>query len=76
MSLVVDRHQIGQRDLRVLLRGGEARVAQQFLDGAQIGAIGQQVRGVGVAEAVRMNRGVAAERAWRRVSRCRGCRDV
>ena len=36
-------------------------MAQQFLDGAQVGAIGQQVRGVGVAETVRMNRGVAAE---------------
>ena len=57
MGLVVHRHQVGQRNLGVLLRGGEAGVAQQFLDGAQVRAVGQQVRGVGVAEAVRMEEG-------------------
>ena len=61
MGLVVHGHQVGERDLRVLLRGGEARVAEQFLDGAQVGAVGQQVRGVGVAEAVRMDGRIAAE---------------
>src|ERR1700679_851729 len=52
VGLVVDGHQVDQRDLRVFLRGGKARVAQQFLDGAEVGAVGQQVGGVGVAEAV------------------------
>ena len=55
VRLVVHRDEVGESDLRVLLGGGQARVAQQFLDGAEVGAIGQQVRGVGVAEAVRMN---------------------
>ena len=56
VRLVVHGHQVGQRDLRVFLRGGKARVAQQFLDGAQVGAGRQQVRRIGVAEAVRMQR--------------------
>jgi len=36
VGLVVHGHQVGERDLRVLLRGGEPGVAQQFLNGAQI----------------------------------------
>src|ERR1035438_5421507 len=40
---------------------GEAGVAEEFLDGAQVGAIGQQVGGVGVAEAVGVHGGVAGE---------------
>jgi len=38
MGLVVHRHQAGERNLRVFLRGRQARVAQQFLNRAQIGA--------------------------------------
>src|SRR5580692_10828648 len=38
VGLVVDGHQVDQRDLCVLLRGGKARVTQQLLDGAEIGA--------------------------------------
>src|ERR1035438_259460 len=41
--------------------GGGAGVAEEFLDGAQVGAIGQQVGGVGVAEAVGVDGGVAGE---------------
>src|SRR5580693_3205 len=41
VGLVVDGHQIDQRDLRVFLRGGKARVSQQLLDRAEIGAVGQ-----------------------------------
>ena len=37
VGLIVDGHQIDQRDLGVFLRGGKARVAQQLLDGAEIG---------------------------------------
>src|SRR5580700_9149771 len=61
VGLVVDGHQIDQRDLRVFLCGGKARVSQQLLDRAEIGAVGQQVRGVGVAEAVRVSGIFAAE---------------
>ena len=55
VGLIVYGHQVGERNLGVLLGGGEARVTQQLLNRAQVGAIGQQMRGVGVAEAVRMN---------------------
>ena len=41
-----------------LLRGREPRVAQEFLNGAKVGAIGQQVGRIGVAEAMRMVRWV------------------
>src|SRR5260370_39091845 len=37
VGAVVYRHQVGERNLRVFLGGGQARVAQQFLDGAKIG---------------------------------------
>src|SRR2546423_493527 len=52
MRLIIDGHQIGQRDLRVFLGGGEARVSEQLLNGAEVGAVGQQMGGVGVAETV------------------------
>ena len=61
MRAVVYRDQVCQRHTRILLSGREARVAQQFLDRAEIGAVGQQVRREGVPEAVRMNRGVARQ---------------
>ena len=61
MRLVVHGHQVYEGNLRILLRGGEPRVAQQLLDGAQVGAVGQQVRGVRVAEAVRMDGRIAAQ---------------
>ena len=63
MRLVVDGHQVRERDLGIFLRGGELRVAEQFLDGAQIGAVAQKVRGVGVAQAVRMNGRIARDHA-------------
>src|SRR6185369_16457901 len=61
MRLVVNCHEVRKRYLSVLLRGGETGVAQKFLYGAQVGAVGEQVGGVGVAEAVRMQGGVAGE---------------
>ena len=63
VRFVVHRHQIRQRHLRVFLRGRQARVAQQFLNGAQIGAVGEQMRREGVAQAVRMQRRVARNHA-------------
>jgi hypothetical protein len=44
MGLVVNIHQLADRGVGVLLRGGERLVAEQLLNGAQVGAIGQQVR--------------------------------
>lgn len=43
----------------VFLRCGEAGMAQKFLDGTEIGAVGQQVGGVGVTKTVRMHGGIA-----------------
>src|ERR1700679_1971652 len=42
MGLVVDGHQVDQRDLRVFLRGGKARVDQQLLDRAPVGGVRQE----------------------------------
>src|SRR5690349_19824712 len=49
MRLVVNVHELAYGGVCVFLRGGERPVAEQFLDGAQIGAVGQQVRGESVA---------------------------
>src|SRR5579875_327391 len=61
VSLVVYGHQIGQRNLGILLRGRKPCMPQQLLNRAQIGAIGEQVRGIGVPEAMRMERWVARQ---------------
>ncbi len=53
MRLVVDRHHLIDADLGVLLRGREGGVAEEFLDGAQVGAAIEQVGGEGVAQGVR-----------------------
>ena len=45
MRLVIDVDQLLDGDLGVLLRGGEAGVAEHFLDSSQVSAFGQQVRG-------------------------------
>src|SRR5271165_6240810 len=37
---VVGGHEIGQGDLGVFLRGGQASVAEQLLNGSQVGAVG------------------------------------
>src|SRR5271170_6656041 len=59
MRPVIRRHQVRQRHLRVLLRGGKTGVAEQLLNRAEVGAIGQQVGRIGVAKTVRVNRGIA-----------------
>src|ERR1700674_592144 len=41
MRFIVHRHQIRERNLRVFLRGGQPRVAQQLLTRPQIRAIGE-----------------------------------
>jgi hypothetical protein len=50
MRLVVDIHELADRGVGVLLRGGERLVAEQLLNGAQVSAVGQQMRRKGVAQ--------------------------
>lgn len=50
--MVVDLAEAAAGDVGVDLGGGEAGVAEEFLDGAEVGAVFQQVGGEGVAEGV------------------------
>lgn len=52
VSLVVDFAEAAAGEVGVDLGGGEAGVAEQFLDGAQVGARFEQVGGEGVPEGV------------------------
>ena len=52
MCPVVDLEHVLHGELGVALRGGQALMSEHFLDGAQVGAFGQQVRGEGVAQRV------------------------
>src|SRR5690349_4038764 len=54
MRLVVNLQQLADGGVRVLLRGGERLVAEEFLDGAEIGAVRQEMRGERVAQRVRV----------------------
>ena len=54
MSLVVDRRKLVDGGLRVTLRGGKRYMAEKLLNGAKIGAIGQQVRGERVTKRMGM----------------------
>src|SRR5664280_703437 len=55
VGLAVDLLESRFRDVRVELRGREALVTEQFLHDAQIRAALEQMRGVGVAQRVRMD---------------------
>ena len=50
--MVVDFAEAAAGDVGVDLGGGEAGVAEELLDGAEVGAVLQQVGGEGVAEGV------------------------
>ena len=50
VGLVVDIHQLANRGVGVLLRGGQRLVAKKFLDGAEVGAIGEEVRRESMAQ--------------------------
>ena len=54
MRFVIHIHELLNAGLRVALRGGERDMAEQFLNRAQVRAIGEQVRGEGMAERMRM----------------------
>ena len=55
MRLVVDLQHMFHRQLRVALRSSETFVAEQFLNGAQVGAFLQHVRAEGMTQCVRMH---------------------
>ena len=55
MRLVVNLQHMLHRQLRIALRGSEAFVAEQFLNGAQVGAFFQHVRAESMAQRVRMH---------------------
>ena len=55
MRLIVNLQHVLHRELRVALRGRQALVAEQLLNGAQVGAFFQHVRTESVAQRVRMN---------------------
>ena len=52
MGLVVDLFELRGGELGVALGGGESLVAEQFLDGAEVGAFFKEVSAEGVAEGV------------------------
>ena len=62
VSLVVDRRQPRHRDVGVELRGGQRRIAEQFLHDAQVRPALQQMRGGAVPQAVRPDIGCAVDR--------------
>src|ERR1700676_593701 len=54
MRLVVDVHELADRCMSIFLSGGKRLVPQQRLNSAKVGAIGEQVRGEGVPQRVRV----------------------
>ena len=61
MRLIVHRAQARDRDMRVQLRGGQRRVAEQFLHDAQVGTALKQVGGGAVPELVQVQAGVVLD---------------
>ena len=63
MGIAVDRHQVCPVDFGIALGGAQRGVAQQFLNGAQIPAAGQEMGGEAVAQRMGRRRlGKAQER--------------
>ena len=70
MGFVINLHQLADGGVRVLLRGGERAVAEQLLDGAEIGAVGEQVPGEksilgGNSGTVQLFRGGSPMKLWK-----------
>ena len=53
MRLLIDVLEVLFHNVRIDLRGGNVRMAEHFLNGAQIRAVFQQVHGKGMAQRVR-----------------------
>lgn len=54
MSFVVNVHELADGGMSVFLGGGKRLVAEELLNGAEVGAIGEKMRGEGVAQGVRV----------------------
>lgn len=54
MGLVVDVHKLANRGVGVFLGGGERLMAEEFLDGAEVGAVREEMRRKGMAKGVRV----------------------
>src|SRR5216683_2013474 len=54
VRLVVDVHQLADGGVGVFLRRRERLMAEKFLNGAEVGPVGEQMRRKGVAQRVRM----------------------
>src|SRR5437899_10545194 len=54
MGFVVHLHQLADSGVGVPLGGGKRAVAEQLLDGAQVGTVGEQMGGKGVAQRMRV----------------------
>jgi hypothetical protein len=52
VGFVVDVHELADGGVGIFLSGGERLVAEEFLNGAEVGAIGEKMRGERVAERV------------------------
>lgn len=63
MGLVVDVHELADGGMSIFLCGGERLVAEEFLDGAEVGAVGQEMGGESVAQGVRMQVPVHVDKA-------------
>ena len=50
VRFIVDVHELADRGVRVFLRCRERLVAEEFLDGAKIGAVSKEMRGKRVAQ--------------------------
>ena len=55
MGAVIHFHHLLEGKLSIFLGGGEALVAQQFLNGPQVGAFAQHVSAEGMAQGMRMD---------------------
>ena len=52
VGLVVDVHELADGGVGVFLRGGKRLVAEELLDGAKVGAVGEEMRRKSVAQGV------------------------
>ena len=64
MGFVVDVHELADGGMGVFLRGGKGLVTEEFLNGAKVGAIGQQMGGERVAERVGMQVPIDIDEAY------------
>lgn len=63
MGFVVDVHELADGGVGVFLCGGKGLVAKELLDGAEVGAVGEQMRGEGMAQRVGMQVPVYVDQA-------------